>query len=225
MKDAPVAGIHNSKMMKAVWFFCDLSIVKPFLPLLLAALVASCGADNPRAGKDTASAQRDAAHTVADRRDIHNSCCFQDEEDFRPFLPPVCGKFELEMYDSEIYCPGDTLKHSTVFASYSDGDGHGVQVRITDYCPTPDLLATDYELKTGMLKGTEQEPGEFNEFDVPGSHRGCTAFNPSNRTAKLVLVADNRFLVEITDHVCENTKGILSIYEALPLQKFAALGK
>lgn len=82
------------------------------------------------------------------------------------------------------------------------------------------MLETDYALQFGRYKNSRSQ-SEFNEFDVPASHHGFTHFDNMTRTAVLVITVDNRFLIEINDQVCENTKNVLGIYEALPLDSLA----
>jgi hypothetical protein len=198
--------------------------VKALLSLLFLAALCSCGHSPDRNANDSAH-RSDSAAAGADRRDLHSNCCFQNESAFSPFLPDSCGKFQLHGTQTEMNCGDDTLRHSTVLANYVNAEDHIVTVRITEYCTTPAALNSDYLFQFGLLKGAEKEHGEFNEFDVPASHRGFSTFDYGNRTAGLVVMVDNRFLVEIKDQVCENTKNVLVIYESLPLKELAAFGR
>lgn len=83
------------------------------------------------------------------------------------------------------------------------------------------MLAADYSLKYEMRKST----AEFNEFDDPPTHHGFSTYDQKQSTAYLLVEVDERFLVEITDQVCKNTKNVLAIYDAFSLKKLASFGR
>lgn len=156
---------------------------------------------------------------VKDRHDANGNCCFQNADEFLVFLPDTLGDFFLSENTAEIKCITDTLEHSTVLASYYNSSKHLVTVRITEYCTSREILATDYTLKQDRGKS------EFNEFHVPGSHHGFSSYDSKEEEAAVVLVVDNRFLVEVRDMVTPNSKNALLVYEKLPLKELSAFRK
>lgn len=193
--------------------------------LLVGALAFSCGTpDTQSPDADTTRISKDSSVAINDRADIHQSCCFQTEKDFLPFFPDTIGGFiGMDGRTAEMKCITDTMAHSTSMKSYVNAKGHVVTVTITDYCATPDILRTDYHIKFESYTGLERQ-GEFNEFEVAGYYHGFSHFDSDIRLAALVVVVDNRFEVEIIDQVCDNTKNVLMIYEALPLKELSEFG-
>lgn len=194
--------------------------MKVLLYALLCILLFSCGS-TPDTGLSDSVSSRDSALAAVDRKDVHQSCCFQSEQDFASFFPDTCGNFIRQPLPSiALKCVTDTLTHSSARYGYSNEALHLVTVTLADYCTSPSMLQTDYALQFERCKN-DASKSEFNEFDVPSSHHGFTHFNNKTRTAVLVIAVDNRFLVEITDQVCENTKNVLAIYEGLPLNSLS----
>jgi len=191
-----------------------------------AGVLFSCSGPDPYApDRDSVSQAKAPAVAISDRSDVNQSCCFQSAEDFTSFAPATCGNFRLQPGESvQLKCLTDTMEHSSATFTYANEEGHIVIVTISDYCASSEILTGDYALKFGSFKGPERR-GEFNEFDVPASHHGFSSFDAQTRTAVLIVNTGNRFLVEITDQVCENTKNVLTVYEALPLKELSAFGK
>lgn len=196
-----------------------------FTILSCAALLFSCGTpDTQSSDADTTPTAKDSSVVINDRADIHQSCCFQTEKDFLLFFPDTIGEFiGMDGRAVEMKCITDTMEHSSSMKSYVNAKGHVVTVTITDYCATPDILRTDYHVKFESYKGLERQ-GEFNEFEVAGYYHGFSHYDSDIRLAALVVVVDNRFEVEIVDQVCDNTKNVLVIYDALPLKELSEFG-
>lgn len=198
------------------------AVVKFFLWIIAGIVLFSC-ATTPQTGTaDSVSLLNDSLQATIDRRDANHSCCFQNEKDFAPFFPDTCGKFTLQPLPSvALKCVTDTLTHSSARYGYANAEGHLITVTLADYCTAPQMLQTDYSLLFERYKNAGSK-SEFNEFDVPASHHGFTHFDNKTRTATLVIVVDKRFIVEIDDQVCENTKSVLTIYEQLPIDLLVA---
>lgn len=191
---------------------------------LLLVVFFSCNSDQETLSAADSSDFKEGSSS-GNRADLNTSCCFQSEKDFTPFFPDTCGKFTLQPLPSvALKCVTDTLTHSSARYGYANAEGHLITVTLADYCTSPQMLQTDYSLQFERCKNAGSK-SEFNEFDVPDSHHGFTHFDDVTRTATLVIVVDKRFIVEIDDQVCANTKSVLTIYEKLPLASLAAYGK
>jgi hypothetical protein len=201
------------------------AVVKSFLFALISIAFFSCGNTAKTTPATASDSVTDSAIAPADRRDVNASCCFQTEKEFEAFFPAACGKFTLQPLPSvALKCLTDTITHSSARYGYTNAEGHLVTVTLADYCTSPAMLQTDYSMQYERCRN-EGTKSEFNEFDVPSSHHGFTHFNSATRTATLVVVVDNRFLLEIDDQVCENTKNVLALYEQLPVALLSAYRK
>jgi hypothetical protein len=195
------------------------------LILSLIFLAACSGVDSTNLNKDSAAENVDSTTVIDSRADVNQCCCFQSEKDFLAFFPDVCGSFIGQPGRTvEMKCITDTITQSNSTKTYANREGHIVAVTITDYCSTVETLRTDFALIFEHYKGLERQ-GEFNEFEVSGSYHGFSHFDPGARLAVVYVVVDNRFLVDIVDQQCENTKNVLMVYEHLPLQELAAFRK
>lgn len=190
-----------------------------YLPaFILFIWLSSCGETGDEDSRhDSIEQSKDSLRNNADRKDKQKKCCFQSPEEFLQFLPDTLGVFEKHNFEAQLPCADDTLAHNSVRAEYIDERGHMLVIRITEYCPAPFMLASDYSLKYEMHKST----AEFNEFDVPPTHHGFSTYDQKQSIAYLLVEVDERFLVEITDQVCDNTKNVLVIYESLHLAQLA----
>jgi hypothetical protein len=177
----------------------------------------SCTNQSDEYRHDSIEHSKDSLQNIADRKDKQKKCCFQTADEFTQFLPDTLSGFTKHNTESLLPCTDDTLAHNSARAEYIDERGHMLVIRITEYCPAPFMLASDYSLKYEMHKST----AEFNEFDVPPTHHGFATYDKSKSTAYLLVEVDERFLVEITDQVCDNTKSVVKVFESLPLDKLA----
>lgn len=194
----------------------------PVVAILL--FIASCSSSNGEIESDSLSEKSDSTSAVVDRSDKNSGCCFRKEEDFDPFFPDTCGSFYLHSVSAtEIKCITDTLLHSFSERNYINARQHLIRVTIIDYCVRSyGMLDLDYGMLVERHRGHN---AEFNEFDVPDSHFGFSEYDAANKSAIIVANVDNRFLVQISDQVCENTKNVLEIYGVLPLDKLALYDK
>ncbi len=195
--------------------------VKRLILFIGVCVICSCSGDVSDTRHDSIEHTKDSLRAEADRKDKLKKCCFQSADEFTPFLPDSLGEFEKHNSEPLLPCADDTLMHNSVRTEYIDERGHMLVVRITEYCTAPFVLSSDYALKYDMHKSTT----EFNEFDVPPTHHGFTTYSKKESTAYLLVEVDERFLVEITDQVCDNTKNVLSLYKALPLKELAAFSQ
>jgi hypothetical protein len=195
--------------------------VRYLLLLLVSVLLFSCGETADEVRHDSIEQSKDSLRELADRKDRLKKCCFQSADEFSYFFPDTLGEYVKQRHETQLLCNDDTLAHNTSLVYFANAGGHLITVRLTEYCTSPSLLASDWAMKYGMHKST----AEFNEFDVPASHHGFSTFDARKSTAYLIVEVDDRFLVEITDQVCKNTQDLLNVYEHLPLAELAKLGK
>ena len=190
--------------------------------ILFALFVQSCSLDSGNTSRhDSIEAKKDSLRADADRKDAGMNCCFQSEEQFAVYFPDTCGNYIKQSFKAEFNCNKDTLAHNTMLVSYTDENGHLLDARITEYCAFPGGLVADWEMKFQM----HAHLSEFNEFDSHQDYHGFSCYNSKKSEAYILVVIDDRFLVEITDQVCKNTKGVLNLYEHMPLTELTKFRK